>query len=89
MTEYNDYGDEELARLYEELERAQQEEDDATHYAEELQALFEELDEDDDAYDDLENEAANAYNEQVRCEWEVTNVWQEIYERRNELGVLE
>lgn len=89
MSEYNDHGDEKLARLYEELQQAQQEEDEATHYSDELQARYDEADEDADNYDDLEQEAADAYNEQVRCEWEVTNLWQEIYERRNELGVLE
>lgn len=89
MSEYNDHGDAELARLYGELEQAQQEEDDAMHYSDELQARYDDADEDADNYDDLEQEASDAYNEQVRCEWEVSNLWQEIYERRKELGVSE
>lgn len=89
MSEYNDHGDAELARLYEELAYAQQEEDDAVHYSDELQARYDDASEDDEGYEDLEQEASDAYNEQVRCEWEVTNLWQEIYDRKEELGVTE
>lgn len=89
MSDYNDHGDEELARLYEELEAAQTEADDEESMADAFQAELDEMDVDDPNYERMEDLQIAAYNEFIRLDWEVSSLWREIELRKKELGIAE